>query len=184
MERWLAVLMMGLSGVAFFGLRTRARRRSPELRRRPPAEYAQELSTRGRPASENELMERDERVRNYAIHPLNRAQYDRYTNRWRSIQERFMDDPVSATVVADHLIKEVMETRGYPATQFEERAADLSIDHPVLMTQYRDARRVVEATRDHAANIEELQQAFARYRNVFDDLVTPSRNSAPPPSHV
>lgn len=184
MERWLAVLMVGLSGVAVLGLRARARRRSPEMRQRLQSEYAHELSTRGRKAAENELIERDERIRHYAMHPLNRAQYDRYTNRWRSIQERFVDDPVSATVVADHLIKEVMETRGYPVKQLERRAADLSIDHPVLFTQYRDARRVVEATRDHAANIEELRHAFARYRNVFDDLVTPSRHSVPPPPHV
>ena len=43
---------------------------------------------------------------------------------------------------ADLLTMEVMIARGYPVSDFEQRAADISINYPALVTSYRAAHEI------------------------------------------
>lgn len=181
MEIVLVVLV--IAAAALFGiwaLRRSSNLRSNRLRERFRSEYDQERQRRGRKGAERELLERAERVQHYSLRPLNPGEYERFSHRWRGVQEHFVDNPASATIVADHLVKEVMEARGYPLGDFEKRAADLSVDHPRLVSHYREARSIAEATREQQVSTDDLRRAFVSYRALFDDLlVSQSPHPAP-----
>ncbi len=87
------------------------------------------------------------------------------------MQSKFVDEPAEATVEADHLIMEVMNVRDYPVSDFEERAADISVSYPKLVTNYRAARAIAIKNEQHQADTEELRQAFIYYRSLFDELL-------------
>lgn len=121
----------------------------------------------------NELQERQERRERFDIRPLDRASAERYRNRWREIQADFVDAPGAAIRDADKLIQEVMRERGYPVEDFEQRAADLSVDHPEVVEHYREGHGIVERHRDSTGrDTEHLRQAMLHYRRLFDELVT------------
>ena len=86
-------------------------------------------------------------------------------------QSRFVDDPKGAVVDADRLVDEVMRTRGYPLADFEQRAADISVDHPRVVSNYRSARVIAERNTRGETNTEELRQALVHYRELFADLL-------------
>jgi hypothetical protein len=165
---WLLVIVVVvlLCAVGLLALR---QRRSAQLREGFGPEYDRVVQERGdQRAAESELRERRERRRSYDIRPLEPAARERYAERWRSTQARFVDQPASALTEADALVGEVMRERGYPMEDFEQQAADVSVDHPAVVEHYRAAHAV--HAQDHAST-EELRQALVHYRALFAELL-------------
>ena len=121
--------------------------------------------------AEAELRERERRREELDITPLASADRDRFSARWTTVQAEFVDDPAGAVGQADGLIQEVMRTRGYPVDDFETRAADLSVDHPDVVENYRAGHGIAVAHERGNAGTEELRQAMKHYRALFDSLV-------------
>jgi hypothetical protein len=148
------------------------KRRTAELRSTFGPEYDRALGEhRDQRRAEQALEERKERVEHLHIRPLDPAERDRFVEHWRSAQAQFVDDPVGATRVADALVGEVMQARGYPVGDFEQRAADISVDHPRVVEHYRTAHAIALRNDRGDADTEALRQALVRYRALFDDLL-------------
>jgi hypothetical protein len=126
---------------------------------------------RSRDVAEKELREREQRVTRFRIVPLPPDQSRHFKSQWSAVQARFVDDPNDAVEEANDLIQEVMKKRGYPITDFEQAAADLSVEHPRVVENYRAACAIAERNQRGAADTEELRQAFVYYRVLFDDLL-------------
>jgi hypothetical protein len=128
--------------------------------------------------AERELEERRERVEALHIQPLSAGQRDRFAERWQSVQAQFVDDPKGATDEADDLVGEVMQARGYPVGDFEQRAADVSVKHPNVVEHYRAAHTIAERNERGDANTEDLRQAMVHYRALFEDLLVVAEEPA------
>jgi hypothetical protein len=165
---WLLVIVVVVLLCAV-GLLVMRQRRSAQLREGFGPEYDRVVRERGdQRAAESELRERRERRRSYDIRPLEPAARERYAERWRSTQAQFVDQPASALTEADALVGEVMRERGYPVEDFEQQAADVSVDHPEVVEHYRAAHAV--HSQDHAST-EVLRQALVHYRALFAELL-------------
>ncbi len=148
------------------------RQRTARLRKQFGPEYDRAISDSGsRQAAEQELEERRTRRQKLVIVALDVPARDRYLEQWRLVQARFVDSPPEATRAADRLISEVMRERGYPVEDFEQRAADVSVDHPQVVDDYRAAHTVAEANERSEATTEDLRQALVHYRSLFEDLL-------------
>src|SRR5262249_3266565 len=117
------------------------------------------------------LTERKERVEQLHVRPLTQEQSARYAATWRSLQAQFVDDPQQAIVEADHVLIDVMHARGYPMVDCEQRAADISVDHPEVVEHYRAAHAVAGSAVRGEASTEDMRQAMVHYRALFDDLI-------------
>ena len=147
-------------------------RRTQDLRQRFGPEYDRALDDRGsRSRAEAELQRRAKRVEHLPIRPLPADQRSRYTQKWNEQQTRFVDEPSQAVIEADHLIEEVMRERGYPMTEFEQRAADVSVDHPRVVDNFRTAHEIAMRQERGEANTEDLRRAMICYRDLFRELV-------------
>jgi hypothetical protein len=167
----IAVIVIVVAGIAvFFLLR---KRRTEKLRGKfGDAEYARALKEGGNQRqAEAELEKRAARVESFHVRPLVAADRARFVDAWRGIQTRFVDDPSGAVVQADQLLGDVMSARGYPVGDFEQRAADISVDHPVVLEDYRAAHEIALRQTKGQANTEDLRQAMIHYRALFEDLV-------------
>jgi hypothetical protein len=118
-----------------------------------------------------ELEERQKYVKALDIRPLSVNERDRYLADWAAVQSKFVDEPGQAIVDADRLIMEVMQLRAYPISDFEQRAADVSVTYPALVSNYRAARAIAIKNEQHQADTEELRQAMLYYRSLFDELL-------------
>ena len=148
------------------------RQRRVHLRERFGPEYDRAVHEMGAPAKAvAALEERARRVERLKIRSLSREQADSFAHQWRQIQGRFVDDPNGAVEAADRLVGQVMAARGYPLDDFETRAADLSVDHPRVVENYRIARAVAVRREKGQAETEELRQAVVNYRTLFEDLL-------------
>jgi hypothetical protein len=136
------------------------------------AEYARAVKEGGsQRQAEAALDERAVRIEKLHIRPLTPADRLRFVDSWTRVQARFVDGPGGAVTDADKLLSDVMSTRGYPVSDFEQRAADISVDHPLVLENYRAAHQsAVRQTRGQA-NTEDLRQAMIHYRTFFDELV-------------
>lgn len=155
--------------------------RSRRLKDRFGPEYDRAVErTPDRGLAEAELQNREKRVKKYNIVPLSEHDRAHYQHAWDRVQNRFVDDPRAAAMEADELIFEVMERRGYPVNGFEQAAADLSVDHPAVVENYRAAALIAQKNRQGEAGTEELRQALVYYRSLFHDLLqaTPSSTEA------
>jgi hypothetical protein len=151
---------------------TQQQRRSKQLRQRFGPEYERAVDQYGeRGRAEEALTARTERVEQLHIRPLRAEDSARYAESWRSVQSRFVDDPEGAIGEADRLCGEVMQARGYPMGNFEQRAADISVDHPQVVEHYRAAHEVARRSADGNATTEDLRQAMVHYRTLFEDLI-------------
>ena len=121
--------------------------------------------------AEAELARRAERVKALHIRPLEPAQRARFADAWRADQARFVDDPTQAVAEADRLVGELMQARGYPVGDFEQRAADVSVDHPHVVENYRTAHDIAVRQARGEADTEALRKAMVHYRALFDDLL-------------
>jgi hypothetical protein len=133
---------------------------------------------RSRDLAEAELREREKRVRHFNIVALSPDECRHYQKSWTSVQSRFVDEPKSAVDEANQLIKEVMERRGYPVTDFEQSAADLSVDYPVVVENYRAAVDIAERNERGEADTEVLRQALVYYRTLFRELLDGGERAA------
>jgi len=165
------VVALAVLAVVAFGLMKR--RRSSKLRDRFGPEYERAIEeTGGRRKAETALHDREKRVEAFAIVPLRAGERERYGANWRKVQGEFVDDPKAAVSHADELLAEVMSARGYPVGDFEQRSADLSVDHPVVVQNYRAAHDIAVRHAQGDASTEDLRQAMIHYRALFDDLVS------------
>ncbi len=147
-------------------------RRSQALHERFGPEYERLVQAVGdKRKAEAELDARQRRVEKLHIQPLPADQLSRYREEWRTVQTRFVDDPKRAVAEADRLVGEVMNARGYPVGDFEQRAADVSVDHPNVVMHYRAAHEVALRSADQKAGTEDLRQALIHYRALFEDLL-------------
>jgi hypothetical protein len=148
------------------------RRRTDRLRAQFGPEYDRTVAEVGRRSkAEDRLAERSERVHKLEIRPLIAAERDRYVAEWGRIQAHFVDAPAGAVVEADQLLGDVMATCGYPVGDFEQRAADISVEHPVVTQNYRAAHEIALRQASGRAGTEELRRAMIHYRALFDELV-------------
>jgi hypothetical protein len=182
MPSWVWVLI-AVAVVLVLGIvvwQAMARRRSGKLQEQFGPEYDRTVETAdSKREAEAELQAREERRRELEIRPLSQAARDRYTETWQSVQAQFVDDPGTAVARADDLIGSVMSERGYPVEDFEQRAADVSVDHPRVVENYREGHRLAQASGDGARSTEDLRQAMRHYRALFDDLVEPGADDDP-----
>lgn len=148
------------------------KQRSTNLREHFGPEYERAVhDAGGRRAAEAQLHDRAKRVAAFSIQPLHSGERQRYVAAWRGVQGRFVDDPRRAVTEADALLAEVMGARGYPVGDFEQRAADLSVDHPIVVQNYRAAHGIALRHARGEAGTEDLRQAMIHYRALFEDLV-------------
>lgn len=148
------------------------RNRTEHLTERYGPEYQRTLEATGdKREAERELQDREERVKEYEIKPLSPEQRDRYVAKWKETQADFVDDPSGAIAQADSLVQDVMGERGYPVGDFEQRSADISVDHPHVVEEYRAAHTIAERHANGGVETEDLRQAMVHYRALFDDLL-------------
>lgn len=166
-----AVVVGAIMVMALISARTR-RRRHAELVRRFGPEYDREVAHYGSVTrAERELLAREKRVQKRKLRALPEAERAQFYEDWRAIQARFVDDPEGAVQAADRLIKAVMNAKGYTIQRFDQRVADLSVEHASVVQHYRAAHELAEANREGRANTEELRQAVVHYRALFADLL-------------
>ena len=157
------------------------RRKSNEMRSKYGAEYIAAVDeTGGRRKAEAELRLREKRVQALNIRPLGGDEVERFSDRWVKVQSQFVDDPAAAIHQADERLTEVMQARGYPVADFEQRAADLSVDHAGLVSNYRVAHDVASGHARGEAGTEDLRRAMIHYRALFEDLLGPPAASRRP----
>jgi hypothetical protein len=151
-------------------------RRTSRLQERFGSEYDRTVSDRGeRGAAESELAERERKRERLDIVPLSPEAQERYAAAWREVQSHFVDDPSDAMKEADRLVTEVMRERGYPIDDFDQRAADISVDHPDVVENYRAAHSVYRSGSDgsdgNGVGTEDLRQGLVHYRALFEELL-------------
>jgi hypothetical protein len=166
----IVALLVVTGAVVVFAMQNDKKRR--DLREGFGPEYHQTLSRTGsRSEAERELKERQKRVSSFDLKPLMSADAARFSDEWRRTQERFVDDPKAAIGDADRLVQDVMKARGYPMSDFDQRAADVSVDYPEVVQNYRQGHRVAQANERGEANTEDLRQAVIHYRALFVELL-------------
>jgi hypothetical protein len=166
---WIVIAVAIVVAVAALLWAVANNRRRKELQEGFGPEYDRTVDEAGsRRRAESELSDREKRREKLDIRPLAPGTRDRFADRWRTVQERFVDDPNGALKDAHVLVVEVMRERGYPTDDFEQRAADVSVDHPHVVENYRSAYAISE--RDEA-DTEEQRQAMVHYRALFDELL-------------
>jgi hypothetical protein len=166
----LAIAVMAIAGIV--GLLVFRNRRTKRLRTQfGGAEYDRALAGGGsRQHAEARLDGRNDRIESLHIQPLAPGDRARFSESWRSVQGRFVDSPGGAVADADQLLRDVMSTRGYPVADFEQRAADVSVDHPLVIDNYRKAHEIALRQSRGQASTEDLRQAMIHFRSLFEDL--------------
>jgi len=148
------------------------RQRSKKLQAKFGPEYDHTVETMGdEKKAQAVLDERRKHVESLNIQPLSASDRGHYLADWAAVQSKFVDEPGQAIVDADRLIKEVMQLRAYPVADFDQRAADISVNYPSLVENYRAAREIAIKNEQQQANTEELRQAMIYYRSLFEELL-------------
>lgn len=168
----LVVVVIAVIAVAAIAFVTSRKRRSMKLRERFGPEYDRVLRQEGDARkAEGILQFREKRREKFKIRPLSAADKSSFVVRWNEVQARFVDDPRGAVTVADALVTEVMQARGYPIGEFEQRAADISVDHPIVVENYRAGHDIAVRHSAGQASTEDLRQAMVHYRVLFQELL-------------
>jgi hypothetical protein len=158
-----------------FGIVLGRRQRTKRLQQKFGPEYERTINELGdQRQAEHELAARLDHVKALNIRPLSAEEIERFTSQWQETQAAFVDEPSVAIQMADHLIGEVMKARGYPVEDFEQQAADISVDYPDLVMDYRGLHFI--AIRDEQADTEEMRQAMLQGRALFKNLVRNTEN--------
>jgi hypothetical protein len=178
----IGAIVVAVAALALAWIST-ARRRREHLRTRFGPEYQRTVEDLGSAQkAEAVLQEREKRVASYHIRELSAEERSRFADAWRRVQAKFVDDPAGAVTEADLLVTEVMTVRGYPMSDFDRRAEDLTVDHPNVVNHYRHARDIAVRHSRKSASTEDLRQALVHYRALFADLLEvpqhPARRSA------
>jgi hypothetical protein len=147
-------------------------RRSTALRSQFGPEYDRVMHERGsKGKAESELAKRQDRISKLHIRALTPGERAHYAEEWRMEQAHFVDEPRDSVNRADRMVEEVMKLRGYPVADFEQRAADVSVDHPHLVDNYRRAHDIAVRNSRGQANTEDLRNAMISFRSLFEDLL-------------
>jgi hypothetical protein len=173
MDQNAIVLIVAIAiAIAVAGWFVWRQQRSSRLRRRFGREYHHEVERTGNISqAEATLAAREKRVARLHIKPLMADDAARFAHAWDVIQTQFVDDPRGAVTEADKVVGEVMLARGYPVGDFEQQVADISVDHPDVVMNYRAAREIAEQHARGQASTEDLRQAMVYYRALFRDLL-------------
>ena len=147
-------------------------RRTKQLQSKFGPEYRRVARAEGDAAQGEEvLLERQKRVKKLDIKPLTEAQRNEFADAWEHAQAEFVDDPTAAVTHADVLVQEVMNVRGYPVADFDQRVADVSVDHPAVAQNYRLAHDIADRNEHERVGMEKLREAMLHYRALFADLL-------------
>jgi hypothetical protein len=166
------ILIVAIVAIAGLAWKLFQRQRSRKLRSQFGPEYDRTIEQYGEPSkAERDLEARQKRMGKVNIRPLTPDERERFADRWQVVQSRFVDDPAGTIREADRLIVEIMLARGYPMVEFEGRAEDLSVDHPLVVSHYRMAHEIALKHQRGAANTEELRRAVVCYRELFEELL-------------
>ncbi|HET9566112.1 MAG TPA: hypothetical protein VFP27_16820 [Mycobacterium sp.] len=169
----IAAIVVIIAVVLVAAISTGRRKRTDRLKERFGPEYERTVSEAGeQKAAEKELAARERKRDKLDIRPLTRHALEAYADRWRAVQTAFVDDPSSAVGDADRLVTEVMRERGYPVDDFDQRVADISVDHPTVVENYRAAHSIHLAQQNGDIGTEAQRQAFVHYRALFETLLT------------
>jgi hypothetical protein len=169
---WIIVAIVVVAALVIGGVLWSRRRRSEHLKDRFGREYDRTVEATGdRSTAEADLADREKRVEKLDIRPLTAEERRDFGRRWDEVQARFVDDPPRAVAFADALLGEVMKARGYPVSDFDQRAGDISVDHPVVVEHYHKAHDIAVRHERGEASTEDLRQAMIHYRALFDNLV-------------
>jgi hypothetical protein len=177
MAIWLSILIaasvvVGIALVVVAAGLVRSRKKTRRLQQHFGSEYERLVSeTGGQKAAEKELTARERKRDKLDIVPLTPAAQSDFTTRWHEVQTGFVDNPATAVGVADRLVTEVMRTRGYPVDDFDQRAADISVDHPQVVENYRTAHGIHLSQQDGDVSTEQQREAFVHYRALFEELL-------------
>ena len=172
------IVVVGVIALVWFIGREQKRKRSQRLHQRFGPEYERLVATHhgDRPKAEAELTARERRVERLKIVPLSPQDAAKFSQAWGLLQSRFVDNPKGVVVEADRLVRELMVKRGYPMANFEHRAADISVDHPHVVENYRAAQAIAVRDQRGEASTEELRKAVVYYRDLFDELLEVRRS--------
>lgn len=175
----MAAIIIVIAGAVFVvAISASRRKRTNRLKERFGPEYERTVSEAGeQQAAEKELVARERKRDKLDIHPLTSETREGYAQRWRAVQTAFVDNPSSALGDADRLVTEVMRERGYPVDDFDQRAADISVDHPTVVENYRAAHAIHLAQREGDVGTEDQRQAFVHYRALFEKLLAPDNDN-------
>ena len=178
----LAVLAVVIVALLALGAWLYSRKRqSDRLIQRFGPEYGRAVDEMGsRTKAESELRAREKRVEKLSIVPLAPAEAARFSQDWKALQGRFVDNPKGVLADADQLVRELMGKRGYPMGDFEHRAADISVDHPSVVDHYRAAQAIAMRDKRGEADTEELRVAVVHYRALFDELLEVNQDQRAP----
>ena len=172
---WILIAAAAVLIVAMVAWGMMKRRQTKQLQSQFGPEYDRTVEAAdSKRAANAELAARRDRREQLDIRPLSSAARERYIDQWQIVQAQFVDNPSGAVSSADQLIQSAMADRGYPVKDFETRAADVSVDHPDVVENYRQGHRLAQKTADGDGSTEDLRQAMRHYRALFDDLVEPS----------
>jgi hypothetical protein len=159
-----AVVCLALLFLAF-------RYQSRRLKDKFGAEYERSVAQLGRSKAEAELQRRQSRVSRMQIRPLSDGERERFATAWRRVQGGFVDDPEGSLTQADHLVTEAMIARGYPVHDFDECAADISVNHSTVVSDYREAHEIALRRDRGEATTEDVRRALVHYRMLLEDLL-------------
>ncbi|OBG24207.1 hypothetical protein [Mycobacterium sp. 852002-51057_SCH5723018] len=151
----------------------RSRRKTARMKQHYGREYERLVSRTGDPkAAEKELTARERKRDTLDIVPLTPSALSDFATRWQQVQTQFVDNPATAVGVADRLVNAAMRARGYPVDDFDQRAADISVDHPQIVENYRAAHGIhLAQQQDGDVSTEQLREAFVHYRALFEKLL-------------
>jgi hypothetical protein len=174
---WVVIAVVAVAVVALIAWMLLAKRRTGRLQDTFGPEYGRTIEqSKSRREAESELAEREKRREQFDIRPLPAASGARYEQNWTTIQAQFVDSPQAAVAAADSLIQDVMRERGYPVEDFDQRADDLSVDHPQVVENYRKGHRLADSSASGDGSTEDLRQAMRHYRALFAELVETDAN--------
>jgi hypothetical protein len=166
------VIVVGLLVVIAGAWALWTRQRTGRLRDRFGPEYDRVLDdSQSRKEAESELTSRERRREELQIRPLSSVARRRHMSSWRTVQTRFVDAPEAALREADRLVTDVMRERGYPMEDFDRRAADISVDHPELVENFRSAHAISATIEEGSVSTEDLRRAMLHYRALFEELL-------------
>jgi len=165
-----ALVLIAVAAVVV-GWMVARKRRKAKLQQEFGPEYDRAVREVGPKRVDTVLLAREKRVSRFSLRELTPDEWQSFSSQWRTVQARFVDDPVGSVADADALVDRLMAARGYPMSDFEQRAADLSVGHAAVVENYRAAHAIALRHRAGQATTEDLRNAFIHYRALFTELL-------------
>jgi len=167
-----AIVIVVIAAIAWLYVRKR-KSKTAGLRQKFGSEYQRAVLAHGSERkAEEKLADREKRVEKLSIRDLEPMEHERFSKQWEAAQSRFVDSPKGAVAEADDLVCALMRSRGYPVSDFDQRADDISVDHPCVVENYRTAHEIALRVGKDQATTEELRTAMIHYRSLFEELMT------------